>query len=196
MPPMISSTDPGINGAINETAFRVCREGWSRPGRQLSIDSTEGGRIWDDVCSWLGERPEGKYDFSHKVWLDVHLIASNIYQFLLDNVLFDAQFDPLFRGCGILSECRGDILADDLLIEVKAGDRGFRAVDLRQILVYSALAREAGDVRIKRICLMNPRWGVSWSATLDDAATSCGASSSAELLEEICRGATSLDVSG
>src|SRR5258706_7283407 len=41
---------------------------------------------------------------------------------------------PPFPGCGWLEQCEGDVLSDNILSEVKAGARGFRSIDMRQLL--------------------------------------------------------------
>lgn len=79
---------------------------------------------------------------------------------------------PKFKGCGIINACEGDVISSDLLIEVKAGDRGFRVSDLRQLLVYSALAYASSENRFTRIGLFNPRTGVAWSKSLDEVCIS------------------------
>src|SRR5262249_39484161 len=66
---------------------------------------------------------------------------------------------PVFPGCGWVMECAGDVLAGSTLFEVKAGQRGFRSIDLRQMLVYCALNFAAKTYDISTVCLVNPRTG-------------------------------------
>lgn len=75
---------------------------------------------------------------------------------------------PKFAGCGIIPACEGDVLVGDCLYEVKAGDRGFRVADLRQLLVYATLAHASNELSFSRIGLFNPRTGVAWTRTLDE----------------------------
>jgi hypothetical protein len=75
---------------------------------------------------------------------------------------------PTFVGCGIVAQCEGDVLVGDCLYEVKAGDRGFRVSDLRQLLVYAALAYASDQLSFHRIGLFNPRTGLAWTRTLDE----------------------------
>ncbi len=49
------------------------------------------------------------------------------------------RVSPRFEGCGWLDECEADFLTSNVLVEVKAGDRAFRSIDLRQVLIYCAL---------------------------------------------------------
>ena len=75
---------------------------------------------------------------------------------------------PKFVGCGTLSACEGDVVARNCLYEVKAGDRGFRVSDIRQLLVYSALAYASNKLTFERVGLFNPRTGMAWSRQVDD----------------------------
>lgn len=99
--------------------------------------------------------------------------------------------DPEFPGCGILSNCRGDLLWGKTLVEIKATrDSGRRAVfrpeDFRQLLIYCALNYLAGDMyEIVNIQLFNPRRGYRWEANLDDFVSMISESTTAELFEQI-----------
>jgi hypothetical protein len=75
---------------------------------------------------------------------------------------------PKFIGCGFINACEGDVIFNDHLFEVKAGDRTFRVSDLRQLLTYSALAHTSGNLNFTKIGLFNPRTGLSWSKSIDD----------------------------
>ena len=75
---------------------------------------------------------------------------------------------PKFLGCGVMSSVEGDLIADGCLFEIKAGDRSFRLVDLRQLLVYSALAYGGNALTFDRIGLFNPRTGLLWTRELDE----------------------------
>lgn len=79
---------------------------------------------------------------------------------------------PKFKGCGMVNACEGDVISGNHLYEVKAGDRGFRVSDLRQLLVYSALAYASNEVAFTRIGLFNPRTGMTWSKDLDEVCMS------------------------
>ena len=79
---------------------------------------------------------------------------------------------PRFSGCGLISECEGDVIEGSCLYEVKAGDRAFRVVDLRQLLTYTALAYAKGALSFKDIGLFNPRTGVAWRKSLEEVSHS------------------------
>lgn len=102
---------------------------------------------------------------------------------------------PKFSGAGIIGSCEGDIYFASSLFEIKAGQRKFRAVDLKQLLTYAALNNSAGSRALSQIGLFNPRMGISFSATLDDICLEISGCTAAELLLEITRVISSGDIS-
>jgi hypothetical protein len=92
---------------------------------------------------------------------------------------------PVFPGCGWVDEAEGDILADNTLGEVKAGDRLFRGTDLRQILVYAALNFSAKTYQIDAFALINPRLGVFFEDDLETLAQKTSGASASQILGEI-----------
>lgn len=92
---------------------------------------------------------------------------------------------PAFPGCGRIDPCEGDALAGETLYEVKAGDRAFRTVDLRQVLCYCALNHAARRYSISRVGLVNPRVGVFFVHPLDWLCREVSGVASTELFAEI-----------
>ena len=74
---------------------------------------------------------------------------------------------PVFHGCGTLQTCRGDVLSQKTLFEIKAGDRHFRIPDLRQVLVYCSLNFASHQYEFEYICLVNPRTGLFFTERVD-----------------------------
>lgn len=92
---------------------------------------------------------------------------------------------PPFRGCGWVSECEGDVLANRVLYEVKAGDRKFRTIDIKQVLTYCALSFAAKEQTIEQVCLLNPRTGLYLSEPVEALCQGLSGRSAAEVLGEI-----------
>ncbi len=84
---------------------------------------------------------------------------------------------------------------DDTLYEVKAGERSFRSVDVRQLLVYASLSKSAGMRQLKQVGLFNPRTGLSFSMGLDELCLEVAGMPSEELLAEVIRIASSGETS-
>ena len=74
----------------------------------------------------------------------------------------DFVFSPIFPGCGMVSESAGDLLVRDALCELKAGDRGFRSQDLKQVFTCICLNYSMKQFDINRLCVVNPRRGVKF----------------------------------
>jgi hypothetical protein len=102
---------------------------------------------------------------------------------------------PIFSGCGIIETCEGDVFYDGALFEVKAGSRSFRSVDLKQLLVYSALNKAVGARALSRLGLFNPRMGISFQHSLEDVCQEVSGRSSIDLLDEIIRVVSAGDLS-
>jgi hypothetical protein len=93
--------------------------------------------------------------------------------------------NPHFNGCGVVDSCYGDIMVGDTLYEVKAGERNFRSLDIRQILVYAALNSESGENDIQNVGLFNPRTGVSVEVSLEELCFEVSGKAAPDLLADI-----------
>lgn len=92
---------------------------------------------------------------------------------------------PLFSGCGLLFESKGDIIHKNTLVEIKAGQRSFSVQDLRQLFVYLALNHQSKEYKIKSIELCNPRTGFYWTDKIDIVSENISGASSIEIFNEI-----------
>lgn len=92
-------------------------------------------------------------------------ISLNLYFFYQEKRI---TFNPLFKGCSFLSECKGDLLYEFTLTELKAGDRKFTIEDIRQILVYILLNFLSKQYIFENIELLNPRTGQYIKMALND----------------------------
>ncbi len=116
-------------------------------------------------------------------------------------IFFSAQdrgqitYNPEFPGCGMIDSCNGDVLIGGALYEVKAGDRRFRSVDIRQLLVYLALNSQARRHDISMVGLFNPRTGVSFKASLGEFCFEVSGQAPPDLLAEIVRAFSSGEMS-
>lgn len=92
---------------------------------------------------------------------------------------------PSFQGCGILQACSADLFVEPTLYEIKAGDRDFRLVDVRQLLVYCALGLYSDSLRIIDVGLLNPRLGVYFRLDLDSLVRAASGRSVVETTNDI-----------
>lgn len=93
---------------------------------------------------------------------------------------------PKFPGCGLVENCEGDIIEETTLIEIKAGDRNFSILDIRQLLVYGALNYISySPYKIEKFGLFNPRRGIQWSENIDVISNSLSGTTIGDLYTEI-----------
>ncbi|MBV8660446.1 MAG: hypothetical protein JO142_21720 [Burkholderiales bacterium] len=174
-PPIISITATSMRGVINESAFRAfCRlrdsGGAADADAVLSaVDFSVAEAI--EYIARLAPRSRiniGEFDRDCKN--EAIAITQRLLKFFPGHMRTTLR--PTFVGCGLISACEGDVIEGECLYEVKAGDRPFRITDLRQLLVYAALAYSSGSLSFKRIGLYNPRTGAVWIRTLDQVCQS------------------------
>lgn len=91
-----------------------------------------------------------------------------------------------FRGLGLLNSTEIDLRYNDILVEIKSGDRKFKVTDIRQILIYLTQNYFSKDsIDIKYIELFNPRMGILFSTDVESMIYQLTASTPRELYEEI-----------
>lgn len=106
------------------------------------------------------------------------------------------QVWPEFAGCGIVKTCRGDLFAGRTLYEVKAGERSFRQVDLRQVFVYGALNYAEARHPLENVGFVNPRLGRFFEAELEQLVRNTTGRAAVELFADIVEFLASDRVSG
>ncbi len=200
--PLHSSIDPGRRGFINEIAFNLfCNwvaqgmSSWkSEPPISEIASCTDLARTQISKMERL--LPEAIADPSSSETHDC------LFQFYRFQCFFKQQAQgapiavrPHFPGCGIIDTCNGDVYFSGCLFEIKAGDRGYRSVDLRQLLIYAALNSESHTYPLCSLALFNPRTGTSFKCPLDALCFEVSGKSSAELLADIVRAISSGDIS-
>lgn len=92
---------------------------------------------------------------------------------------------PLFKGCGMLFSSYGDVIYENTLVEIKAGDRNFKSIDLRQLYTYMALEYASTKRIFNHVELYNPRLGYLWREDIDTVSNSISGFSTVEILDEI-----------
>jgi hypothetical protein len=91
--------------------------------------------------------------------------------------------------------CTGDVYCSNTLYEIKAGERLFRSIDVRQLLTYAALNKADPCRTLTDIGLFNPRSGLSFTASLEEVCIEVAGLRTEELLGEIVRVISSGDTS-
>jgi hypothetical protein len=169
--PLSSDVPKEMRGVVNEGAFRAfCRLRLTnadvhRSDAFAAVYNEAPGAI--EYVRRLAPQTEISIsDFDDACRREAAILAMRLLHVFSGSIA--TQLRPPFRGCGLISSCEGDLIVGNCLFEIKAGDRAFRIVDVRQLLVYSALAYASRNLTFKRIGLFNPRTGTAWIRTLDE----------------------------
>lgn len=198
--PMSSKVSPNRRAFVNEVAFHTfCKLVGARRLGQISIDLD---RLVHESAGPLTGQMNGEKNVDNELGLSAEEVGDIREQVQRLQIrltrygrLVDIQCKPSFPGCGMVDRCEGDILVGAALIEIKAGDRPFRSVDLRQVLTYLVL-NHAGRVRLlETVGLVNPRTGTSFEIGVEEFCFEVGGRHSSELFEFIAYAMSSGDVS-
>jgi len=197
--PLVSTVAPERRGFVNETAFeffRIRRVMFNaiRPRAELMSMAAEAAKT--TIARIERIEPASIPNPGGEEEDDILAIAERLQLFFSRESKGQSfQVQPKFPGCGIVDTCFGDVRFGDTLYEVKAGDRSFRSMDLRQLLVYAALSKSARMAPLRHVGLLNPRTGMSFSSGLDELCFEVSGTRSEELLAEIVRVISSGDTS-
>jgi hypothetical protein len=202
-PEMKASTSPLRRGLINEIAFNIFSEevrrrvGWPPPrltkdGVSKAMDEVLSQTIHKEVRVQAGDPGA----LTEEEFLDIEEQRNRLARmFCFDGRIDSLLVEPSFPGCGMIDSGRGDLISANALFEVKAGDRFFRSVDVRQLIIYSALNYVSQRYRIDQLGLFNPRVGISATISVDDLCIEISGKHSSELFSEIVAAISSGDIS-
>jgi hypothetical protein len=191
-PPLKPTAPTSFRAVINEVAYRAFLEFHrlqlfkdDRAAIQSLIRS-----LTDQVVDYVNRLSAAKThlkadDFDSSCMREALALTYRHLHFFPQND--SVVLSPEFQGCGVVSACFGDVISDGCLFEIKAGDRGFRITDLRQLLIYSALAHSSKQLTFQSIALLNPRTGQFWKKTLDQVSLSIAGQSFIDTLDELVK---------
>jgi hypothetical protein len=189
-PPMTLEFEATRSAIISELGFRLFKhfrekimtmKGMADPG---PIELRLADETWKYVRELIGT-PRGILPPTVLDFHAAHELARRLTSFFLFEGKPDIVYSPMFLGCGIIDTCYGDVLCGNDLYEVKNVERHFRSVDLRQVLVYCALADAAGTPQLHSVSLVNARLGTYFQAELDELAIEVAGVGRTELLSRI-----------
>lgn len=189
--PIDYEEEPSNRALINGVGFLLFKKVVNKELKLDSLGTIEREDVFEEIVnteqrflSRFSRHSEPKLPFRATEIKSIRVIATRLCERFKKSKLIVTA--PLFLGCGILNAAEGDVWADNMLVEVKAGERSFSVYDIRQLLTYCALNYQGGNKYvIENIELFNPRVGVSFSESLDEVSRNVGSMSSAELLSEI-----------
>jgi hypothetical protein len=169
-----SHVDRDRRSIVNELGFRLFREAWEKQ----DITSQIIQNLSKDVQRYIAAIVRREDDLilsppSVQEISESKEIAKSLSIFFSRTKGNALLFWPEFPGCGIIQQCKGDILNGNTLVEVKSGDRTFRITDLRQVLTYCCLNFASRKYDLRIVALLNPRRGVFYEAPIDELVMAC-----------------------
>lgn len=193
LPPFVPSGRGDRNALISELSFRIYCESIvsGRPFDELRSKTEFVDGLSYDVSKYIS-RLENTVSVVLEMSLaekdEAFILASRLDQFIrYTNPGKEIRPRPHFFGCGVVDDCEGDILAGDMLIELKNVERDFRIADLRQLLTYCALDFAAGSKGIKQVGLVNARSGQWYKIGLNDLSLAVSGVPSTDLISDLIR---------
>lgn len=181
-----SAADPRRRALINqvayETLFKAAAFGADSVEEKLSylddvghFESTEMDLIGSPILSDSDE-------------LECRNLSKRMCEYLFRWQPLPTTLKPHFPGCGVINACVGDASSgQQRLIELKDGDRPFRAYEFRQLTTYAALNLNSTGRIFPEIQVINSRRGLSITIATDEFANEVAGQSAYDLLSEVVR---------
>ena len=185
--PLESSLPASERGMVNEVAFRLFAAGTRVSGGAMEVAPSDQEECIREAREHIQRMRAGKrsVELGGGSIDEATTLARRLEQFFSKATTGPLTVFPPFRGCGWLDTCQADALAGGVLYEVKAGERNFRSVDLRQLICYCALNFAAKAYDIRDVCLVNPRSGKYVSETLERLCQRTAGRAAVEVLGEM-----------
>ena len=211
-PPIASEVEPDRHAFIAELAFELLRTdiwGGSTSRRKRLANATE--RVKRRIARLAGVDESAIADPSADEHSEVARLRDGLREFLDERASDEIVVGPTIAGCGIVESCAADLLlkrsatpfdrylsdldsAATRLFEVKVVERGFRAIDFRQLITYAALM-SAEDDAPEALGLVNPRRGTFFECTMGELAMDTAGLSGEELLQQIVFDVSATEIS-
>ncbi|GAA4481148.1 hypothetical protein [Gluconacetobacter asukensis] len=102
---------------------------------------------------------------------------------------------PIFKGCGYVDSSEADVISGSCLFEIKAVDRPFRSVDIKQLVTYYALNHASRQFDLESIGIFNPRRSVWFEMNFDEVSREISGQSAQELCDNVVLAVSSGDIS-
>ena len=153
---------------VPERSFLISEVGFCL-SRQTEVDKAIVDRTFDEAVRRLSGLPGAPdaIDVMDQAEIRQSISLSKRIRQMIPEIEMEDElciFDPIFSGCGVISKSQGDLIAGETLIEIKSVDRNFRASDFRQLLIYYFQNSAGKTHSIRRLKVLNPRRGISFSA--------------------------------
>lgn len=197
-PPLESKDSPSTRGLINYIAFKLSVKSLTKEIDYGALEALEqNSQLFQSVfeeskifIEYFGETQDITYDVTSEELPLIKEIAKRIYRRYIVKIEKGCRFfpDPFFQGCGIIDAANGDLILDNVLIEIKAGKRKFSINDIKQVLVYATLhSLDNNYGNLSSFELYNPREGIRFCDSFTNLCNDLACASPQEIYSEIKR---------
>lgn len=195
--PMASAVAANRRGLINEVAFQLFvgeMRAHATGNPPMAIET-----VVHSVSNRLSQIDLSKSNLDERLTederQDIREQLGRLRQLFVRRLDVTIVIEPMFPGCGFVDTCRGDVIQMNTLYEVKAGERSFRSIDLRQLVTYATLNYVSKAYRLENAAVVNLRSGLLFEIPLDELAQQISGLHSNELFETIAYSLASGDMS-
>lgn len=144
-----------------------------------------------NICHTAADQLKRFSPFYHEFTIPDFFTIKEEVNFITKHLLTRYQnqevvISPAFSGLGFLNRSEADLIFDNTLVELKSGERKFKLIDFRQILIYltqNHFSKEPLDLEYFE--LFNPRMGILFESRIDDMVYQLSALTPVEVYEEI-----------
>jgi hypothetical protein len=194
--PLESIDIPSSRGFINYIAFKLSVKSLTKEIDYSLLENLEQNSglfqsVFDEAKLFIAKfegTQDLTYDLCPEEMLLIKEIAKRIYRKYVVQIEKGCKFfpEPFFNGCGIINSANGDLIFDNILVEIKAGKRNFLVNDIKQILVYVTLHSLDNDYGALTLFeLYNPREGISFQDSFENLCNELACASPNEIYSEI-----------
>jgi hypothetical protein len=181
-----------VHSFIADAAFDLFREIYSPskrrilPPKRRRQRAEEIVKLHHKIATRAGSAWILEIENPRSIVTETENLADRLTAFFFEReATVELQYSPRFRGCGIISDSFGDVLAGNTLYEIKTAERPYRSVDLRQTLVYAALNHSSRTYTIVNLALLNPRLGTFLRFNIESLVDQLAGKAAAELFGDI-----------
>ena len=196
-PPCDYDVDPSRSALIAETAFALFSERSRHHGDSADFLKRFAAKSVAEARRKLARLNADNIgdDLNENEMKAVQELFRRLSSFFVNRRRVALVVRPNFPGCGFVDRSEGDVIYDDTLFEIKAVDRNFRSVDIKQLITYAVLNHTSEKYFFRDIGLFNPRRGTEFRMSLDNVCVEVSGVSAIELLEMIAYAIASGEVS-
>lgn len=165
-PPMQSTSTADRAFLINEVGFELAaaRLGGQKASMLAALLAVE------QAFREVDQIEEVDFSLARHEQREAIELGNRILRGITERIRQNGEFTrrPTLKGLGAIVTASADMSFGKCLIEIKAGDRKIRSIDLRQVIIYYVLSSFRENGAYEDCYIVNPRQGVRLYFRFDD----------------------------